>query len=143
MPIRFVITDKGKAWRIEADMPSLFGKSVGEKLNGVEIKPELDGYELEISGGSDDAGFPMAKDVEGLGLKRVLLTKGFGMRSNIEGIRLRKTVRGKVISEKTAQLNLKILKHGHKKLEEIFPEQNKPKEKLAKAAAPAAAPAVA
>ena len=27
------------------------------------------------------------------------------------------------------QINLKVLKEGHKKLAEIFPEQNKPKEK--------------
>jgi hypothetical protein len=42
---------------------------------------------------------------------------------------MRKTVRGKVISPVIVQINLKILKEGHKKLSEIFPEQNQPKEK--------------
>ena len=41
------------------------------------------------------------------------------------GLRLRKTVRGKVISDAISQINLKILKDGTKKLSEIFPEQNK------------------
>ena len=45
-----------------------------------------------------------------------------------KGLRLRKTARGKVISQDIVQINLKILKEGNKKLSEIFPEQNKPKE---------------
>ena len=45
-----------------------------------------------------------------------------------KGLRLRKTVRGKVISQEIVQINLKILKEGKKKLVEVFPEQNKTKE---------------
>ena len=78
-------------------------------------------------GGSDISGFPLSKDVEGIGLKRVLLTKGWGMHDSREGVRLRKTVRGKRIALTTSQINLKVLKHGTKKLAEIFPEQNKVK----------------
>jgi len=50
------------------------------------------------------------------------------MRDNTEGLRLRKTVRGKVISQLTSQINLSVLKVGTKSLSEIFPDQNKPKE---------------
>ncbi len=42
-----------------------------------------------------------------------------------KGLRLRKTVRGKVISPEIVQINLKILKQGAKKLSDIFSEQNK------------------
>lgn len=133
MPIRFVIADeKGKAWKLELEATSLIGKPIGDTINGKEIKSELDGYELLITGGSDSAGFPLSKDIEGIGLKKVLLKKGFGMKDNYPGIRRRKTLRGKQISETTSQINLKILKEGGKKLEEIFAEQNKPKEKKGK-----------
>jgi small subunit ribosomal protein S6e len=142
MAFKFNISDKGKAWKAEAEAVSLVGKSVGDKIEGKEIKPELEGYELEISGASDTSGFPLAKDVEGSGLRKKLLTRGFGMRDNRDGMRLKKTLRGKVIAETTSQINLKVLKEGHKKLHELFPEQNKPKEKkVVPAVAGAAAPA--
>ncbi len=133
MVFKIIIGDKGKAWRIETESEELAGKSIGDKINGKEIKPELDGYELEITGGSDIAGFPLSKDAEGIGLKRVLLKRGFGMRDNRKGLRLRKTLRGKQISSSTIQVNMKVLKSGSKKFEEIFPEQNK---KVAEAKAP-------
>lgn len=128
MVVKIIIGDNGKAWRVESEAEILTGKSVGDKVNGDEVKSELSGYELEITGGSDNAGFPLSKSVVGVGLKRVLLTKGFGMRDSRKGVRLRKTQRGKVISQSTAQINLKVVKAGSKKLEELFPEQNKPKE---------------
>jgi len=138
MPFKLIIGDKGKAWRIETEAESLVGKAVGEKVEGKEIKAELEGYELEITGGSDMAGFPLSKDVEGLGLKRVLLTRGWGMRDTREGVRLRKTLRGKIISNAVIQINLKVLKHGKKQLAEAFPDQNKPKEVKTEAKAEAA-----
>lgn len=112
------------------------GKSIGDKISGKTLKPELEGYELEITGGTDFAGFPMSPEVEGIGMKRILLTKGWGLWSKPKGdkkkqprlqkgLRLRKTVRGKTISEKIIQVNLKVTKEGSKKLPEIFPDQNK------------------
>ena len=129
MPFKLVVGDKGKAWKAEIDNESLIGKSVGDKIQGKDIKPELDGYEFEISGGSDLAGFPLNKEVPGLALKSLLLKKGWGMKDSYPGIRRRKTVRGKVISQSTSQINLKITKAGTKKLTEIFSEQNQPKPK--------------
>lgn len=128
MVLKVIIGDKGKAWRIEKEGETLIGKSLGEHIEGKELGHDFEGYELEITGGSDNSGFPLYKEVEGIGLRRVLLTQGWGMHDKREGVRLRKTVRGKTISDKVVQLNMKILKHGKKKLEEIFPEQNKPKE---------------
>ena len=139
MPFKINIGEKNKTWKLETEAPALNGKSVGEILTGSEISSDLAGYELEITGGSDLSGFPMYKKVEGIGLKKVLLSKGWGMHkrprkegkkkvSTPRGMRKRKTVRGKIISEAVSQINMKVIKAGSKKLEEIFPDQNKPKE---------------
>ena len=129
MAFKLNITEKGKSWKLEIESEVLVGKSIKDKINGKEIKSELEGYELEITGGSDNAGFPLSNQVPGLALKSVLLKRGFGVRDNTRGIRRRKTVRGKTISAAVSLINLKVVKIGNKKLEEIFPEQNKPKEK--------------
>lgn len=139
---KFNISEKsGKTFKLEAEAEELMGKSLHDKINGTEISPELGGYEFEISGASDIGGLPSLDMVEGIGLKRVLLTFGKGMKKRArkegkrkrtdykpEGLRLRRTIRGKTISASIIQINLKIIKEGHKKLHEIFPEQNKPKE---------------
>ncbi len=129
MPFKLNISNKGKAWKIEKEFEFIVGKSIGDKFSGKEISHDLEGYELQITGGSDLSGFPLYSKVEGIGLKKMLLKKGFGMRNNTSGLRLRKTVRGKNIADKTSQINIKVLKEGHKNLEQIFPEQNQPKEK--------------
>lgn len=125
MPIKLNISEKGRAWKLEVPEESLSGKVIGEKFDGKEIKPELEGYELEITGGSDNSGFPLSKDVEGLGLKAVLLKKGWGMRDNRRGVRKRKTVRGKVVSGTTSLVNINVIKSGKKPLAEVFPDQVK------------------
>jgi small subunit ribosomal protein S6e len=130
----------GKTYHLELESEELLEKELHDKINGKEISPELGGYEFEITGASDSAGFTSLESVEGAGLKRVLLSYGKGMHkrprregkkpvSNFKpkGLRMRKTVRGKVISPAIVQINLKILKEGGKKLSEIFPEQNLPK----------------
>jgi len=136
MPLKINIADKEKTWKLELEGEALFGKSAGEKIEGKQLNQELEGYEFEITGGSDIAGFPIYKNLEGIGLKRILFSKGWGMhkrpRKNkkvlvptARGIRLKKTVRGKIISDKIVQLNIKTIKRGKKPLSEIFPEQNK------------------
>lgn len=133
MPFKINIGDKGKSWKFETESDHLNGKSLGDKIHGQELKSDLEGYELEISGGSDIAGFPLYKDLEGIGLKKFLFIKGWGMRDNRKGVRLKKTVRGKTISNKVIQINFKVLKHGKKHLNTIFPDQNQPKVKKEKA----------
>jgi len=139
---RINIAEKsGKTYKIEAEAEALLEKTLHDKVEGKEISPELSGYEFEITGASDKAGFTAMENVEGVGLKKVLLSYGKGMKrrpkregkrkqSNPKpkGLRLRKTVRGRIISPAIVQINLKILKEGGKKLSEIFPEQNKAKE---------------
>ena len=125
MAFKLNISEKGKAWKLEIESEFLVGKSVGDKFDGKEIKPELEGYELEITGGSDSAGFPMFKEVSGIGLKKVLFKKGWGMHDSKDGIRRKKTVRGKTISSAVSLINMKVINAGKKPLNEIFLDQNK------------------
>ncbi len=140
MTFKINISEKsGKTYKMESEAESLIDKSLHDKISGIEINPELTGYELEITGTSDKSGFTSMKEVEGFGLKRVLLRYGKGMHKKPKGdkkvnktpkgLRLRKTIRGKIISEEISQINLKVIKEGSKKLSEIFPEQNKAPEK--------------
>lgn len=134
--VKYNISDKGKAWRIESQDEALSGKSVGDEIQGKEISADLEGYTLKITGGSDNAGFPLSQNTEGIGLRKVLLKEGWGMRDSTEGLKRRKTVRGKTISNTTSQINLVVIKAGNKHLAEVFPDQNKPKEEPKKEAAP-------
>jgi small subunit ribosomal protein S6e len=127
--VKYNISEKGKAWVIEQDGEILSDKSIGDEIDGKELSKTLEGYKLKITGGSDTSGFPLSENVEGIGLSKILFNPGWGMRSSEKGLRLRKTVRGKTISNTTAQINFSVLKTGSKPLAEIFPEQAKPKEK--------------
>jgi len=127
MVFKLNINQGEKAWKFELEGESLIGKKIGDKVDGKEIDARFEDYEFEITGGSDNAGFPLCKSVEGLALKRVLLKKGWGMKDNKKGIRRRKTVRGNQISSTTSQINMKVIKEGTKKLQELFPEQNQAK----------------
>jgi small subunit ribosomal protein S6e len=145
MVFKINISDKsGKTYKIELDSEALVEKELNQKINGKDIHPDLADYELIITGATDNAGFMASPDVEGIGLKKVLLSYGKGMHKKPKGdkkinrqpkgLRLRKTVRGKIISEATTQVNMKVEKQGVKKLSEIFPDQNKiedaPKEEV-------------
>ena len=140
MVFKLNISDKGKAWKVESSNEAIIGKKIGDTIDGSELSEELTGYTLKITGGTDSSGFPHKADLQGPEMKKVILTKGWGMHKKPrrggkkktgtpEGLRLRKTVRGNQISEKSAQINMIVIKEGTKKLTELFPEQNKPKEK--------------
>jgi small subunit ribosomal protein S6e len=135
----------GKTYKLETEAEEIIGKSLKEKIEGKEISPELEGYEFEITGASDKSGFTAMEEIEGIALKKVLLTYGKGMkerprkegkkkRSNKKpkGLRLRKTVRGKVISPEIVQINLKVIKEGNKKLEELFGKKEEPNNVVSK-----------
>ena len=146
MPFKINISEKtGKTYHLELESEELVGKELHNKIQGKDISPDLIGYEFEITGASDKAGFTAMENAEGIGLKRVLLTYGKAMKkkprkegkkklskNRPKGLRLRKTVRGKIISQAISQINLKVIKEGGKKLEEVFPEQCKGKEVEAK-----------
>jgi small subunit ribosomal protein S6e len=123
-------TKTGKSYqRIvkEEDTKKLMNLRIGEKVKGEIIG--LAGYELEIRGGSNTAGFPMRRDAHGFGRRKILAVGGTGIKKKGKGIRQRRSVVGTKIDSNIAQLNMAILKHGAAPLEE---------KKEAEGAAPAA-----
>jgi small subunit ribosomal protein S6e len=138
MPFKINLgTKDGKTFKLEADAPALVGKKLNDKVKGEEVHADLAGYEFELTGASDKSGFTAMKGVEGIGLKKELLTYGKAMHKRVrkegkfkistptpKGLRLRKSVRGETISPAISQINLKVLTDGAKKLDEIYADQN-------------------
>ena len=139
--LAYIYDEKGRLRLINVDEPKPINNNIIVKVNGKDISPDLEGYEFEITGASDKSGFTAMQEAEGIGLQKVLLTYGKGMkkrpkhegkrkrsRNRPKGLRLRKTVRGRVISNEIVQINMKVVKQGPKPLSEAFPDQNKPKQ---------------
>ncbi|MBN1175862.1 30S ribosomal protein S6e [Candidatus Woesearchaeota archaeon] len=103
----------------EENITPLIGKRIGDIVKGESLELPA-GYELEVRGGSDNAGFPMRKDVTGSGRKKILIVGGVGMKNQgRKGLKLRKMVAGNTIGEKTAQINLKVVKWGKEPIEKV------------------------
>jgi len=102
------------------------GLNIGETIKGDNF--EMNGFEFQITGGSDYCGFPMRKGILGI-RKKIAIYGGIGFRGEAKGIKRRKTVCGHKIHERISQINLKVTKQGTKKLAEIFgvPEEGKGK----------------
>lgn len=94
------------------------GQSIGDSVDGSAVG--LDGYTLEITGGSDAAGRPMREDVQGRALRSVLLTGGTGYHPERDGERRRVSVRGREVSDDIVQLNLRIEEYGDSSVAELF-----------------------
>lgn len=127
--VKVVVSDTktGKSYQKAFPQEPFVGMKLNDKLNGTNLG--LEGYELEITGGSDDAGFPMRLDIQGSLRKKAFLTGGTGVKKVLKGhkgIRVRRSVRGNTFSDKTAQVNMKVVKHGSKAVEECW--DIKPKE---------------
>jgi len=139
MAFKINVSHKGRVFKVETESEDLVGKSISETVKGEEVSPELEGYEIIITGTSDLAGRPGFEELEGTGYHRELLKYGPGMKDRRKGIRLRKTLRGREISFKTVQINCKVLKEGKKKFADLT---GKPKgEAPAEGTEPAAEPA--
>lgn len=103
------------------DADQLIGKKIGETFRGELIG--LTGYEFQITGGSDKAGFPMYKAMDGIGRRKLFLEgpPGFHPPKKHKGKRKKISVMGNTISADIVQINCKVLKAGPDKLEEKFP----------------------
>lgn len=130
------IKGQTKVVTLEKNKNPLVGKKVGETFNGALIG--LPGYEMKITGGSDDSGIPIRHDVHGPVKKRLLLANGPGYKPHDRGIRKRKTIRGNEITDNMTQINAVVLKFGKEKLftpkegaaaPEAKAEEEKPKKK--------------
>ena len=101
---KLVISDpKGKT--ISQDLKDRAAQPLlGTRIGGVVDSSVIGiaGGKIKITGGSDKAGTPMRSDVHGGVKKYVLLSTGVGNRSEA---RLRKLVRGNLVTEEIYQLN--------------------------------------
>lgn len=118
--IKFVINDPktGKSYQKALDDESLVGKKIGDTVSGDVLG--LEGYTFSIKGGSDFAGFPLRKDIEGIIRKKVLMQRGVGNRSGAKGEKRRKSVSGNTITPKTVQVNLMVTTYGAQQLDNVF-----------------------
>ncbi len=127
--VKLVINDskEGKSYSDEVDLDSFLGLKIGDEIKGDEFG--YDGYTFKITGGSDDAGFPMRKDIEGTKKKKIFTGKATGVKTLNGAQRIKKLVSGNTVYERTSQLNLKVLKKGKDPLGESKEEDNKEEEK--------------
>lgn len=104
----------------------LVGSKIGAVLDSSVIG--VAGGKLKITGGSDKSGTPMRSDVHGGVKKYVLLSTGVGNRSEA---RIRKLVRGNMITEEIYQLNCMLVEGAlpEKQAEPAAPEAAEPAKK--------------
>jgi small subunit ribosomal protein S6e len=121
---KLVINDPatGKSYNFEVTghhAQNFLNKKIGDQVDG--INANLPGYKLQITGGSDKAGFPMRADFEGSVRRRLLLTEGVGYHPvNAPGRRKRQSVRGNRVSPEIIQVNLSVAKAGSKPVGDHF-----------------------
>jgi len=102
--------DTGETHQIDVtdqDANRFVGREIGDEVEGGAVG--LDGFTLEITGGSDDAGRPMRSDVRGAELSELLLEGGTGYEPTRDGERKRVTVRGREVGDATRQINAQIV----------------------------------
>ena len=133
----------GKSFQkvVKDDQASVFlKKSIKDKVDGKELG--MDGYEFEISGGSDKCGFPMRKGILQTRQKITLEGDTIGYsgknrnKKGQKGLKRKRTVCGERINSKIVQINLKILKEGKEKLGEESAEGKTEEVKEKKAEVP-------
>jgi small subunit ribosomal protein S6e len=137
MVFKLNVAKDGKTYKVDCENEELTNFSIGEKIDGSLISSDLAGFELEITGTSDKAGFCGLKTIQGPMLHKKLLSYETGMhkrpkregkkqRTNKspKGLRLRKTVRGREISLDTVQINTKVLKEGKTGFSSLFKEES-------------------
>src|SRR5919199_1475469 len=108
---KLVISDQkgrsiGRELKDRAAQP-LVGANVGSIIDASVVG--VAGAKLKITGGSDKSGTPMRADVHGGVKKYVLLSKGVGIKNIGGGHRIRKLVRGNMVTEEIYQLNCALV----------------------------------
>jgi len=129
MSVRVVVSDPetGNSYQAESDVNAFTGKAIGDELDGGAVG--LDGYTLEITGGSDDTGRPMRGDVDGQGISEILVSGGTGYNPTREGERRRVSVRGGEVGDATVQLNTRVVEEGDGEIDTLLGEDETEDEK--------------
>ncbi|MDZ7702448.1 MAG: 30S ribosomal protein S6e [Halobacteriales archaeon] len=114
--------DSGDSYQFEvadADANRFLGRTLGEEVDGAAVG--LDGYTLELTGGSDTAGRPLRADIGGSNLREILADeRTVGYKPTRDGERRRVTVRGNEITDEVAQLNASIVERGDTEVAELL-----------------------
>ena len=100
------------------DANRFIGRSIGDEVDGSAVG--LDGYTVEITGGSDTAGRPMREDVAGSALTSILVDGGTGFEPTREGERKRIIVHGREVGEETRQINATIAERGERAVADLL-----------------------
>lgn len=111
----------GATYQLEVDGQAanrFIGREIGEEIDAGSLG--LDGYTVEVTGGSDNAGRPMRDDVAGSALKTVLLSGGVGFEPTVDGERKRVTVRGREVGNEIRQINAQVTGRGSQELSELL-----------------------
>ncbi len=118
--IKCVINDpkNGKSFTKAVEGTVLEGRKIGDGVPGNLMG--LTGYELKVTGGSDDAGFPMRPEIDTAHRKKLFVQKSIGVNVKRKGMFKRKSVRGNIISNNTAQVNIMVTKYGTKPVQELL-----------------------
>ena len=125
--IKFVINDPKTGKSYAKVQPADFsGLKIGDTIAGNLLG--LTGFEFQITGGSDTAGFPMRKEINTPNRKSAYIGSGPGIHTTKKGMKIRKTVRGNTIGPHTVQINIKIMKHGTEAIENVLGSKEKPKD---------------
>ena len=122
-----VIADQksGKSYKKEIsseNLNSLTGRKIGEEIDGIFF--DLPGYRMKITGGTTSDGFPMRKDLNLQGKRKLLIPYGTGERGK-KGIRRKITFRGAIVAPDIAQLNLLITQYGPNEIGETPAKEKK------------------
>ena len=122
MSVRVVVSnpETGDSYQVEAQVNDFAGTAIGDEVDGGVLG--LDGYTLELTGGSDDTGRPMRGDVEGQAIEEILVDGGTGFNPTRDGERRRVSVRGGEVGDATVQLNTKVIESGDTDIAEALGE---------------------
>jgi small subunit ribosomal protein S6e len=113
--------DTGKTHSVEVDgqHANVFvRKRIGEEVDGMFVG--LPGYTVEITGGSDQDGFPMRPEIPQATRKSILVSESTGFNPTDDGVRRKRTFRGNEISPEITQVNAKIVDRGPEDVDSLL-----------------------
>ncbi|HDQ15860.1 MAG TPA: 30S ribosomal protein S6e [Bacteroidetes bacterium] len=123
-------TKKGNSHQVQVSghhANSLIGKKIGDEVDGIFIS--LPGYKLQITGGTDKDGFSMRSDLPGMVRRKLLVSDGMCFNAKEKGLRRKKSVRGNTVGQDIVQINMKVVKHGSRSIDQLVKPKQKTEEK--------------
>lgn len=107
--------ETGRSYQVDVSghhANSLVGKKIGDEVDGMFV--DLPGYKLQVTGGTDEDGFPMRPELDSIGRKKVMVSESTGFHPTRRGQRKKKAFRGNTISPEVTQVNMRIVEWGDK-----------------------------